>query len=54
MHNHPSGDPHPSAADGAITKRLREAGDILQVRLLDHVIIGAEGHLYSFREAGVL
>jgi DNA repair protein RadC len=54
LHNHPSGDPHPSGADEAITRRLRQAGDILQVRLLDHVIIGAEGRFYSFREAGVL
>lgn len=39
-HNHPSGDPTPSKADIAATKRLREAGDLLSVPLLDHLILG--------------
>ena len=39
-HNHPSGDPAPSKADIAATKRLREAGDLLSVLLLDHLILG--------------
>lgn len=39
-HNHPSGDPEPSAEDIAITKRLSEAGRVLGIKLLDHIIIG--------------
>lgn len=39
-HNHPSGDPTPSEADIAATKRLREAGELLSVPLLDHLILG--------------
>lgn len=41
VHNHPSGDPKPSPADIAVTKGVREAGDLFEIRLLDHVIIGA-------------
>jgi len=58
VHNHPSGDPSPSQADHSLTKRLREAAELLQIKLLDHVIIGApaEGRLpyFSFKEMGVL
>lgn len=57
-HNHPSGDPAPSQADHSLTRRLREAAELLQIKLLDHVIIGApaEGRLpyFSFKEMGVL
>jgi DNA repair protein RadC len=42
-HNHPSGDPKPSAEDIAITKRLAEAGKILGIDVLDHIIFGEEG-----------
>ena len=58
VHNHPSGDPSPSQADHGLTRRLREAAELLQIKLLDHVIIGApaEGRLpyFSFKETGVL
>lgn len=58
VHNHPSGDPAPSQADHSLTRRLAEAAELLQIKLLDHIIIGApaEGRLpyFSFREAGVL
>ena len=40
MHNHPSGDPSPSREDIEVTKRLVEAGKILNVQVLDHIIIG--------------
>ena len=40
MHNHPSGDPLPSDVDRSLTQRLRDAADLLQIKLLDHVIIG--------------
>jgi DNA repair protein RadC len=58
VHNHPSGDPSPSQADHSLTRRLAEAAELLQIKLLDHIIIGApaEGRppYFSFREAGVL
>ncbi|MBA3963820.1 MAG: DNA repair protein RadC [Chthoniobacterales bacterium] len=58
VHNHPSGDPSPSQADHSLTRRLREAAELLQIKLLDHVIIGApaEGRApyFSFKEMGVL
>lgn len=50
-HNHPSGDPTPSEEDKIVTTRLREAADILGIRLLDHIIIG-EGRYVSMREKG--
>lgn len=49
MHNHPSGDPSPSREDHAITKRLVEAGRIIGIEVLDHIIIG-DGVYYSFKE----
>lgn len=53
VHNHPSGDPDPSSEDLALTKRLRKAGKLLGISVLDHVIIGGEGHL-SMLDAGLL
>jgi DNA repair protein RadC len=59
-HNHPSGDPSPSAADIQLTRQLREAATAVDIPLLDHVIIGRRGAdplgrgYYSFREAGLL
>lgn len=50
-HNHPSGDPSPSHEDIAITSRLRAAGDLLGLPVLDSVIIGA-GRFVSLRELG--
>ncbi len=47
-HNHPSGDSNPSEDDLAITKRLKNAGEILGIELLDHIIIGKE--FYSFKD----
>jgi DNA repair protein RadC len=54
VHNHPSGDTSPSAEDKMLTKRLREAGSLLGVDLLDHVIIGADGAYFSFCDSGLL
>lgn len=51
IHNHPSGDPQASPDDHAVTARLREAGSLLAVPLMDHVIIGAETY-YSYAEQG--
>lgn len=53
MHNHPSGDPTPSEADRAVTRRFSEAGNLLGVPLLDHVITNGEQY-FSFSEAGLL
>lgn len=50
-HNHPSGDPAPSPEDRVLTKRLREAGELLGISLLDHIILG-EDRLYSFADQG--
>lgn len=49
LHNHPSGDPRPSAEDREVTRRLLAAGELLGIQLLDHVIV-AEGGYFSFRE----
>jgi DNA repair protein RadC len=51
VHNHPSGDPTPSAEDIALTERLRRAGEVIGIRLLDHVVIG-QGRFVSMSEAG--
>lgn len=40
LHNHPSGDPTPSKEDILITKRIKEAGSLIGIELLDHIIIG--------------
>ena len=53
VHNHPSGDPAPSREDREITRRLKEAGDILGIKVLDHIIIG-DGSYFSFVESGLL
>ncbi len=45
LHNHPSGDPEPSQEDIEITKRLIEVGEIMGIRVLDHVIIGEQDYL---------
>jgi DNA repair protein RadC len=60
VHNHPSGDPAPSAADLQVTRQLREAARAVDISLLDHVIVGRVGAdplgrgFYSFREAGLV
>jgi DNA repair protein RadC len=53
FHNHPSGVAEPSQADELITRRLRDTLSLLDVRVLDHLIIGGAGE-YSFSEAGLL
>ena len=52
-HNHPSGDPSPSPEDIAVTKRLLEAGDVLGIRVLDHVIFG-DGIYTSLKERNLM
>lgn len=53
VHNHPTGDPAPSSEDIAITRRLKEAGEIMGIKVLDHIIIG-DGEYLSFVERGLL
>jgi DNA repair protein RadC len=53
LHNHPSGDPDPSPEDRALTLRLVSAGDLLGIRVLDHLIVG-DGRYVSFADAGWL
>ncbi|MBC7260290.1 MAG: DNA repair protein RadC [Chloroflexi bacterium] len=52
VHNHPSGDPTPSREDVQITAQIRQAGDMLGITLLDHVIIGG-GRFVSLKERGL-
>lgn len=53
LHQHPSGDPAPSSEDISITKRLKEAGAIMGIRLLDHIIVGEDSYT-SFVESGLM
>ena len=53
IHNHPSGDPTPSKADFEITKRIKEAGKIMGIEVLDHVII-SKNKIFSFKEKGLI
>ncbi len=52
IHNHPSGDPTPSPDDVAITRAILQAGELLDVKLLDHIIIGS-GRFVSLKERGL-
>jgi DNA repair protein RadC len=52
FHTHPSGDPTPSVEDLAFTRRLREAAELLGLRLLDHLILGHGGRWLSLRQSG--
>lgn len=59
VHNHPSGDPGPSRQDLVLTKKIREASEVMRLRFVDHMIIGRPSHdhaspYYSFTGAGVL
>jgi DNA repair protein RadC len=53
VHNHPSGDPAPSREDREITRRLKDAGELMGVKVLDHIIIG-DGSFVSFTAQGML
>lgn len=54
FHNHPSGDPQPSEEDLLITERIKEAGEILDIELLDHIILGDEDSFISLRSLGCI
>lgn len=53
-HNHPSGDPTPSAEDRAVTRQVVAAGTTLGIEVLDHVIVGEGLRYHSFRESGLM
>jgi len=53
VHNHPTGDPTPSAEDKDITARLKQAADIIGIKVLDHIIVG-EGRYTSFADEGLM
>ena len=53
VHNHPSGDPNPSAEDITLTRRMKDAGRLLGIAVLDHVVVAAEGFV-SLADRGVL
>ncbi len=52
-HNHPSGDPKPSNEDESFTEKLKEAGDLIGIKVVDHIVIG-ENKFYSFANEGGL
>lgn len=52
-HNHPSGDPSPSADDVSVTRAIKDAGALLDIALLDHIVIGRDGYV-SLRERGLM
>lgn len=60
VHNHPSGDPSPSAADVRVTRQMRQASEIMSINLLDHVIVGCPQEdtsmsgYYSFADHGMI
>jgi DNA repair protein RadC len=54
VHNHPSGEPIPSQEDQEITRRLKETGDMLGIRVLDHVVLGDNERFFSFSDKGLL
>lgn len=53
LHNHPSGDPTPSREDRLLTARLVSAGEVLGIRVLDHIVVG-DGRYFSFADQGLL
>jgi len=53
-HNHPSGNVQPSESDTAITRKVKESGNVMDVQLLDHLIIVPEGEYYSMGDEGII
>jgi DNA repair protein RadC len=54
VHNHPSGDPEPSQADVALTGQLRKGGELLSIRVIDHLVIARGGKFTSFQQRGLM
>jgi DNA repair protein RadC len=53
-HNHHSGNVHPSESDNAITRKVKESGNVMDIQLLDHLIIVSEGRYYSMADEGII
>jgi len=53
-HNHPSGNLNPSDSDTKITQKIKEAGNLMDIQLLDHLILIIDGSYYSFADNGLL
>ena len=53
-HNHPSGNLRPSKQDELLTRKIKDAADLLDLKLLDHIIISGEGTYFSFADEGLL
>ena len=53
FHNHPSGDPTPSPEDITLTRTVREAGKLLDIEVIDHIVIGSSGNYVSLKERGL-
>ena len=52
-HNHPSGNLKPSDRDKDVTKKIRDAGEMLDIKLMDHIIVGHEGQYLSLSDEGL-
>jgi len=53
-HNHPSGNLNPSESDTRLTQKLKEAGNLMDIQVLDHLILATEGDYYSYADNGTL
>jgi len=53
VHNHPSGDPEPSSADYTITRKIKDAANLLDIRVLDHLVVGRD-EVISLAESGAI
>lgn len=53
-HNHPSGDPEPSADDLALTRRMKQVGELIGIEVLDHIIVGGDGRFVSLKQRGLM
>src|ERR1035437_10001774 len=53
-HNHPSGNLNPSESDSKITQKIKEAGNLMDIQLLDHIILTMDGEFFSFADQGIL
>ena len=54
LHNHPSGTLKPSEADKSLTQKIKKAGELLDIKVLDHLILTPDGDYYSFADNGIL
>jgi DNA repair protein RadC len=54
LHNHPSQDVSPSEADVELTKRLKDAGTLLGIKLIDHIVFSSNGKFYSFKDENAI